>query len=511
MRKRIIFLIVILAAWIRTRLMSNKLAGRSLLVERLAGFRSLMGKWKAWYCFEQARRTCPAYKDFNARNPGEPVLHGWSWVPDFTGVVPMDKPNFIKPYTLAQRCHGGKLPTLGSVIDESSGSTGKPNNWVRGPEERKAVAKVMQLALRVQVGDQQLFFINAFALGPWATGMSVSSAIVDECLLKSTGPDLDKIITTLQDFGPNFLYIIAGYPPFLKQLVDSKAVDWSKFNVIAFYGGEGMPEEMRTYLMRAFKAVYGDYGASDLEINIAAENDLVVAIRQLMNTNPKLRRRFNQAVAKIEGCERLTDALPHVFQYNPLDYLVETNPLGELLVTLCRASNVAPKIRYNIHDNGHVMTWDEAARILAEEGYDIRDLPVGISNLPLMFLYGRSDLSVEYYGCKITPSEIDRIVYENAVLSPNFSSFRLFTSADAELNKLLTLAIELSPNGAVADPEALRQQLFQRLADLNQDFREADRIARQKNIVPLLELHPYRTGPFEKTDIRLKANYIGQR
>ena len=43
-----------------------------------------------------------------------------------------------------------------------------------------------------------LFVINAFALGPWATGMSVSMSIVDVSVLKSTGPDIAKIVNTLK-------------------------------------------------------------------------------------------------------------------------------------------------------------------------------------------------------------------------------------------------------------------------------------------------------------------------
>lgn len=57
---------------------------------------------------------------------------------------------------MASRCYGGKLPVRGAVIDQSSGSTGKPTSWVRGPDERKAVARIMQLALREHVGNKQI-------------------------------------------------------------------------------------------------------------------------------------------------------------------------------------------------------------------------------------------------------------------------------------------------------------------------------------------------------------------
>lgn len=324
LKKRLIFTFVVLAGWIRQRMMRSDVAYKLLFIESLTGFRTMMGKWKAWYCLEKARRECPAYGRFLGAHPGEVRLVGWT--PDFSAIVETDKPSYVKPFTMAERCHGGVIPTRGAVIDTSSGSTGKPTAWVRGKDEREAGARVMQIALRQLIPNKQILFLNAFALGPWATGMCVSHAVSEECLLVSVGPDVDKIIDVMNDFGHDkFMYVIAGYPPFLKMLVDSKAVDWKRFDTIAFYGGEGMSEAMRDYLLGAFKAVYGDYGASDLEINIGAENDFTVGLRRLMAKHEGLRHKLNSRIATLAGLERLSDALPHIFQYNQLDYVVETN------------------------------------------------------------------------------------------------------------------------------------------------------------------------------------------
>jgi phenylacetate-CoA ligase len=43
---------------------------------------------------------------------------------------------------------------------------------------------------------------------------------------------------------------------------------------------------------------------------------------------------------------------PMIFQFNALDYLIETTPEGELLFTIGRQTSAAPKIRYNLHDLG---------------------------------------------------------------------------------------------------------------------------------------------------------------
>ena len=89
------------------------------------------------------------------------------------------------------------MPLRGAVLDESSGSSGTASNWVRGPEERADGRKLLHLGLRQAFGDEPLFLINAFALGPWATGMAVTMGAVDVAVLKSVGPDVRKIEKTL--------------------------------------------------------------------------------------------------------------------------------------------------------------------------------------------------------------------------------------------------------------------------------------------------------------------------
>jgi phenylacetate-CoA ligase len=508
LRKHLIFSFVFIAVYVRLLLELSGLGFKLLFLPGTSPLRDRISKWKAWYAFEKARNECPAYQAFCIDHNCEVTLNGWT--PDFSKVAPMDKPNYIKVYDIAARCHGGKLPTRGAVIDQSSGSTGKPTNWVRGSDERKAVARTIQLALREFAGrEKKILFVNAFALGPWATGMCVSYSVCDEVLLISTGPDIDKIIGTLEDFGPQgWLYVIAGYPPFLKMLADSKKLDWKQYQALGFYGGEGMSEGMRSYLMGTFREVYGDYGASDLEINIGAENAFTVAVRRLMEKNPGLRHRINAAVSRLAGLSRLEDALPHIFQYNQLDYLVESNQEGELIITTTRASNVSPRIKYNIHDNGHVMSYADLCALLEQEGVGIRTLPPAIANLPIMFHYGRSDLAASWMGCKIPPTDMEKICFEIPQLATIFNSFRLITSENAQLQKKLEIAIELGDGQpAPVNAAELEAEVFKLLAHHNQDFRESARIAAADGNIPKVVFYGFRQGPFVGSDIRLKNKY----
>src|SRR5205807_188845 len=133
-----------------------------------------------------------------------------------------DKENYIKKFPIHMRCKKGIIPIKGVVFDESSGSSGIPTNWVRSIKERTENQKIIRFAVNSIIPDKNKFIINAFALGPWATGMNISFAFEKTNILKSLGPDEDKIINTLKLFGTDYHYVIMGYPPFLKNLSDNK-------------------------------------------------------------------------------------------------------------------------------------------------------------------------------------------------------------------------------------------------------------------------------------------------
>src|SRR5262249_27339683 len=151
------------------------------------------------------------------------------------------------------------------------------------------------------------------------------------------------------------------------------------------YGGEGISESLRSYLQTRFKRVIGSYGASDLEVNMAIETDLAIALRRAILADQSLRA----AIIRTDY-----GVTPMIFQFNPLAYLFETNDKGELVVTMSRPIHLAPKIRYNIHDRGHAMTLQELCGKLRGLGRgDLLDEVAKAAELPLLSIYGRSDMS----------------------------------------------------------------------------------------------------------------------
>ncbi len=464
-----------------------------LLAPGLERVRWRVGRWRARRAADRARRQVPAYTRHLDARAGAPVRR-------FEDLPETDKASYITPNRLEALCRHGRLPRRGVVLDESSGSSGTPTSWARGPAERRATARMLRSTFARGLHDGPVVVLNAFSLGAWATGLNVSMALSSTCRIKSTGPDRDKIIHTLRELGPDYRYVVLGYPPFLKDVADDPRLDLSHYDVTAGFGGEGLSENMRSYLLRSYRRVKGSYGASDLEINLAAESDFTIALRRELADNEPLRAELLRHAGGV---------LPMVFQFNPLDYVIETNAAGELVVTVCRASNLSPRIRYNIHDVGHVMRMPALRRVLRRHGVaHLLEQPA--LDLPVLFHYGRSDASLDYYGAVVTPDGLRDALYAQPELAGRMREFRLISWEDGSATAHLTFAVELQPGRERdgLDEASLGAAVTRHLAGCNADFANACRVA-AAGAEPRLRLFAAGSGPFGD-GAGLKYRYVSQ-
>jgi len=447
---------------------------------------------RAFDVYRRAQRLCPAYRNFldahNAPHIRTPA--------DFARIPETTKENYVKAYSIEQRCHHGTIPRAGVIIDESSGSSGTPNNWVRGADERASIARLIRHAFRLRFEDRPMIFLNAFALGPWATGMNVSMAMADASILKSIGPDADKLERTLTLFGATYEYVIAGYPPFIKDWLDRTSLNLAQFRLHLICGGEGYSLGLRARFEEVFHTVISSYGASDLEINIAAETDTSITLRTLCHERRDI-------------CKALfgRDDAPMIFQYNPIDYHVEQSEHDELVITLLRRATVAPKIRYNIRDLGGAVSSRRVAEVLQFHDVNMASLSPRQLALPFLYVFGRNDLSVPFYGAKVFSTDLDRILNSTPELRSAFLSFQLEVKEDAALEKVLIIHLERtaeSPRDLTGD--SLAQLMYSRLQEVNQDFREVSRLFGPEHVD--VRCHAHGTGPFANHDIRLKRRYV---
>src|SRR4051812_46711831 len=109
--------------------------------------RERIARQRAAAAFFNARRKVPAYAAFLRE-------HGATDPRGFEDIPPMDKATYVQRWPLEALCQGGKLPLRGAVIDESSGSSGKASNWIRGADERAATRRLIQYSARATFGDE---------------------------------------------------------------------------------------------------------------------------------------------------------------------------------------------------------------------------------------------------------------------------------------------------------------------------------------------------------------------
>ena len=476
----------------------------------LAGVGQLRAERAAW----RAVRNVPAYRWF-LQDAG---VRGRSLFPlGILGRLPeTDKRSYVDRYDLLERCVGGAVPYPGTTIDESSGSTGTPYNWIRGRREREVAHRNIGFFARYAFGTEPLVTINAFSMGAWAAGFNMSLGMMRHGIVKSTGPDIDKILSTLGYLGSGYRFLISGYPPFLKHLLDEgdrRGFPWADYQVHALVGGEGMTEELRDLLLTRFVSVYSGYGATDIEIGMAGESPVSIALRRLARARPDLR-------AELFGSD---SRLPMVFQYNPLIHFLEVNAEHEVVCTVSRLDLLAPRIRYNVHDEGGLVDFDTAAAALRRFGYDIADLgsapetvgPRGplpwVKPIPLPFLWihGRRDATISIMGANIYPEDIETIVYRDADLVPRLHSFLLTTVDDEIGTPRPSIALELTDQAGVDDAWRARMsdRLRDGLRDLNIDYRSSI-VEFPAAMQPIVMTYGLGEGPFADDASRIKQRRI---
>lgn len=481
--------------WIIRRLISlDRRAYMLLSAGALQPLLTKIGMLRAHAVYLKAKDHCPAYRAF-LENEGYRRRGRW-----LLADLPITtKENYVKKYPIVDRCYYGRLPATGVVIDESSGSSGVPNNWVRSAEEREDVKRILQLNYQLIYRDSGCILLNCFALGPWATGMNVSMSLVDVGILKSIGPEQKKLENTLEIFGSDYRYLVFGYPPFIKSFVDTTRLDLKQYRMDLIVGGEGISEPLRAHLLQYFQTVISSYGASDLEINIGVETELTISLRRLCMKDRGLSQRlFGREVP------------PMIFQYNALDYIIETTPEGELIFTIGRQTSAAPKIRYNLHDLGGTITHQKLTEHLGAKGINVYDLAKPQSRFPILFVYGRSDLTVPFYGAKVYPTDIEEIINADPNLVKQINSFQIAAYEDEAIDRRLKIRLETVKelSSPLAQIDRLHQTFFEGLCRVNQDFREVTKMFDRSCVE--IEIYEFEKGPFSERDIRVKNRYVAQ-
>ncbi|UFS59103.1 phenylacetate--CoA ligase family protein [Subtercola endophyticus] len=463
----------------------------------------------AWMIAQQAYLDVPAYRRYLDESGFRPRF-GFRWW-NLSAFRPTSKKDYVDRFSEDDRCWGGSIVTVGTVVDESSGSSGTPYNWMRSKDELRTVHANVAGYITLLFGSRRLFCINAFSMGAWATGTNTGLAMSKVAMVKNTGPDIEKIVDTLKHFGPSYTYLISAYPPFLKHLrdrLDAEGFDWDAYELNGFVGGEALTEGLRDYLEQRFARVYSGYGASDLTIGMAGESDLSVWLRRSLVANTDLR-------ARVLGPDE--DRTPMIFQYNPLETYLETTAEGELLVTLNSTAIMSPKVRYNIGDEARLVSFPDMSGYVAafprlalafERAFASQRM-----KLPFVLLFGRKDSTISYMGANIYPLDVENGLYLDNPYAAEIESFKLSLLDIGELEQRPVIHLQLRP-GATLAPDAradLRARsaagVLRHLASVSRDI--AQSLAEDASTADVrIELHDHGTGVFAGTSSKIKNVYL---
>ena len=269
------------------------------------------------------------------------------------------------------------------------------------------------------------------------------------------------------------------------------------YRLMALLGGEGNSEGLRDYLLKRFRPVYSGYGATDIEIGLAGETPISLAVRREARRNENLRQLLFGKDSR----------LPMIFQYNPMMHHIVVNEVGELIFTITRLNVLTPRVMYNIHDEGGVATYAQMAVKFRSLGLELGNLlPQGDSKplrLPFLWVYGRKDSTVSVMGANIYPEDIEQGLYDNPELAGVTRSFCLSLQEGAGGSVRPLFSFEISGEISPALQSKFEDRIVASLRSLNADFRESMQ-EYEETVTPLIQLFPVGNGPFANDAAKIK-------
>lgn len=213
------------------------------------------------------------------------------------------------------------------------------------------------------------------------------------------------------------------------------------------------------------------YGTADAGV-LGNETPLSILIRQFLAKTP-------EAARQLFGESRL----PTLVQYDPLTRYFETVPeaQGDGQTLLFTGSNGVPLIRYHIADNGGLIGYHEMLRFLADWNFDavaeFANLHRGghrrdVRELPFVFVFGRSNFTVSYFGANVYPENISVGLEQTEIREWVTGKFVLQSKEGIDQTPHLAVAVELAPGVAADDAkrEAIADSVLAHLLRLNSEF-----------------------------------------
>lgn len=431
---------------------------------------------RALALFHAVADDVPAYRDFLREQGVDPA--GVRTLEDFRRVPCVTKENYLQRHPLAELCRGGRLESC-DMIAVSSGSTGQPTFWPRYlTDELQITARFEQIFHDSFEADRRTTLaVVCFALGTWVGGMYTAACCRHlaakgyPITVVTPGSNRDEIFRAVRELGPAFEQVVLlGYPPFLKGVIDegrARGVEWPRYRIKLVTAGEVFSEEWRALVgerIGSERPCFDSaalYGTADAGV-LANETPLSICIRRWLAATP-------DAARELFGEARL----PTLAQYDPVSRFFEVED-GGLLFT---GDNGIPLVRYNILDTGGIVGFQDLLAFARERGFD----PVGeierrgarsARPLPFVFVFGRSNFAISYYGANVYPENVSVGLEQPEVAGWVTGKFVMQSVEDAERDRHLALDVELAPGVEADDAKraAIAEAVLAQLRRLNSEF-----------------------------------------
>jgi phenylacetate-CoA ligase len=258
----------------------------------------------------------------------------------------------------------------------------------------------------------------------------------------------------------------------LRDIIDlglKEGLNWGDYNLGIVFSAEGFSEEFRDYiadqaqLSNIYKSTLNHYGTVDLG-TMSHETPLSILLRRQALGDREL---FKDLFGEITKQPTVTQFMPEMFYFESV---------GSQLV--CSAQGGLPLVRYDLKDRGGVLTLSDAEQIYRSHGKELRaeleNHGIGDTawNLPLAYLYERSDFSVTFIGAQIYPEEVRRVMLHKEFCDQLTGKLTLEVATDDNMKSRLIVHTELKNGQTAADvaTEALEEAIKATLLKENTEY-----------------------------------------
>lgn len=444
--------------------------------------------------FRRSADSVPAYRQFLQNHRISPnQIDSYS---AFQTLPLVNKANYMQAFPLPARCFGGSL--LGADrIAVSSGSTGQPTFWPRSAAYELDVAVRFEQVFRdsFAADRRSTLAVVCFALGNWVGGLFTTSCCWHlsrkgyPLMVATPGNNKAEIFRVARELAPYYdQTVLLGYPPFVKDVIDAGTVEgiaWADYSTKLVFAGEVFSEEWRELVGQGIGSTdpcfdsASLYGTADGGV-LGNETPFSIAIRRWLAQHP-------EAARQLFGESRL----PTLVQYDPHSRFFEAHE-NTLVVS---GENSVPLLRYHIADKGGLISYQDMWSFLKQHGIEsVGDLGLPGSfqprHLPFVYVFGRADFTVSYYGANIFPENVTVGLEQPELMKWLSGKFVLESAETTTGGKTLHVAVELLPDIEVSPEMATKiaESIKIQLLRLNSEFANYTPVDRQ---LPQVTLHAF--------------------